>query len=293
MDIRLNIRHKVSDIPVTSCCVSWSPDGTQIAFNGNAERVYVVNIYKGETRQVTPNQWPTSILAWTLDGQGVIFRSKMSINDSLYRIDADGQKLVLLTEEIEGRTYFPILSPDHNFVPYGERQANGTAWKIYWMNLANSESQFLWDAEYGVSPVSVSPSGVHIAFSMYRRNEVIVMNADGSEYQRWPPMQADVRQLLWSLDGAHILYVAQDSVRHFYVYMANINGYILQDLSAKMPRKYVGNFVWSPDGKQILFFSEDDAVQPDIYVMDTDGENLRQLTFSPDIAMSAAWQPQP
>ena len=47
---------------------------------------------------------------------------------------------------------------------------------------------------------------------------------------------------------------------------------------------------WSPDGQQIAFVTRRDG-NHDIYIMDSDGQNLRNLTDSPDDENFPTWSP--
>jgi TolB protein len=48
---------------------------------------------------------------------------------------------------------------------------------------------------------------------------------------------------------------------------------------------------WSPDGRQIAFYSEVDGQPADIFVMDANGQNVHQLTRTPQAEGYPAWSP--
>lgn len=295
MDVQRRITRQISHIPVFSCCPKWSPDGTQIAFNGNNEQNYVVDVYGGETRLLTPTKWSGWVMGWSADGQQVILRSLEATNGSLYRVDADGENFGLLAEGASNSMYLPLLSTDGRFAFYALRLLDSNDWKIFRLNLEDGTDHLFINENYrGTEALAFASAGGRAAFASAERREVLVLNTDGSNIQHLATSE-DILAMAWSPDGRQILFLGQDAAGVQNVYVTDGDGQHPHDLNLNASGMSLSDFSWSPDGAQISFGLErpigKNPVQPDIYVMDADGSHVQQLTFSPESDVYPAWQP--
>jgi TolB protein len=291
MDVQSRIVRRISDLPVFSCCPKWSPDGTAIAFNGNNEQNYVVNIYDGKTRRLTPSDWSGWVMGWSADGQQVILRTLDATNGSLYQVDVDGENLMLLAEGASNSFYLPQLSPDSRFAYYAVRLLNGNDWKIFRLNLEEGVDQLLLNEKYdGTQVLSLSPDGQRAAYASTQGREVILMNTDGSDLKRLKTT-ADMVGVIWSPDSQQILFLGQDAAGVPDVYVTDANGQNPHDLHVQDAVPTLSDLTWSPDGTQIVFVSQSIGEKTDLYVMDADGKNLQRLTFNAANNIYPAWQP--
>ncbi len=103
--------------------LSWSPDGSMIAFNAREKEdgdfeIFVINADGTDRRQLTFNQSGDYTPSWTPDGQQLIFSSNrdypgatdMEGNRELYVMDLDGNLLKKLTN-FGAKTSTPQISP--------------------------------------------------------------------------------------------------------------------------------------------------------------------------------------
>jgi Tol biopolymer transport system component len=291
MDIQRRLTRQISSSPVFSCCPLWSPDGTQIVFTGNENHAFVVNVYDGETRPLTPD-WAGWVMNWTADGRQVILRTMAASNGSLYRVDTDGKNFGLLAQGASNSLFLPLLSPDSRFAFDAIRLLDSNDWKVFRLNLADGTDHLLINENYDGSQIlAISPDGQRLAYALTQRREVILMDADGKNLQPVATTE-DILQMVWSPDNQRILFLAQDPAGVQEVYVTDADGQNRHDLVIKGTFASMSDFSWSPDGAQIGFVgTEKIKGKPDLYVMDADGENLQQLTSNPENDLYPTWQP--
>jgi len=138
-----------------------------------------------------------------------------------------------------------------------------------------------------------SPDGSRIAFYSNRdgKNEIYVMDADGSNVKRLTNNLSDDNGPKWSPDGRKILFESdRDGNREVYVMDAD---------GGNQTRLTRNNAIdsatsWSPDGSQIAFASNRDnsyLYNLDIYVMNADGSNVRRIVDDPEYDAEPKWSP--
>jgi Tol biopolymer transport system component len=293
MDIEHGILRKISDIPVLGCCPIWSPDGTQIAFNGNDRLPYVVDIFAGASRQLIASDATGWVAAWSPDSQSLILTESSTVR-GFYRIDADGTNpRPLIDSSLDSIT--PVWSPDGRSIIYASG-SDYMAKDIYRLDTADNTIRRLTAAQSNDLYPSISPDGQRIAFVSARdgNQDLYVMNADGSDVQRLTSTPGFEMSPEWSPDGLHILYMAWSN--HMFVSSGDIevidaDGRNAHQLISAFDYTYNSLPTWSPDSRQILFAAPNQARQTDLYLMDIDGSNVRQITFSADRDFFPAWQP--
>jgi WD40 repeat protein len=178
----------------------------------------------------------------------------------------------------------------HDWSPDGQRIAavgydDSLTWSIYVFgvdggNLARlTNVSGVWDSE-----PSWSPDGTRIAFTRIYpdqdgREEVWVMNADGSD-PHWIGVEGFAAK--WSPDGSRFIYTSNRS-GNYEIYVCDSDGTDEQQLVSTSADEAFPT--WSLDGSQIAYSASTgewntrkNSQTYEIYVMDADGTNVRQLT---------------
>lgn len=228
---------------------SWSPDGSQIAFESGRD-----------------NQMLTYI------------------NHDIYVMAADGSNVKRLTDDgaDEGG---PSWSPNGESIAYVKMEyfsdqdvIENPTWDIYVMNVDGTDQiQLTKDSASEIEP-AWSPDGSKIAFISDRHGQnfdIYVMNADGSNVTQLTNDSTNEFGPVWSPDGKQIVFNS-DRNGNVQLFVMSIDGSNLVQLTEDSSNSAYAD--WSPDGKRIVFESDRDTGYANIYVMSADGSNVMQLT---------------
>ena len=253
--------------------LSWSPNGSEIAFtsdrDGNQE-IFVVDIDTGEETSLTNSEGPDSHPAWSPAGNKIAFLSTRFGGTDIYVIDPDGSNLTNLTR-LSSQYTAPVWSPDGSRIAFTSNR-----------DLRSLTQRT--DPDLPLLPERLEP-------------EVYVMNADGTEQTRLTFNRVFDGNVSWSPDGSRIVFQSSDDGNPE-IYVMNVDGSGLARLTTNDRADILP--AWSPDGSRIAFASNRPLTEfgeafpnlaYDIYVMNTDGSGQLNLTQSPGISFATrpAW----
>ena len=226
--------------------------------------------------------------ATPVPGGRIAFSSSKEGSWDIHIVNPDGSGEVRVTD-LDGDEYSPVWSPDGRKIAFRHELEENS--DIYVVNADGSGlTRLTYHPKSDTNPVW-SPDGQRIAFESDRvRDErnIYVVNADGllltqlsSDPAEYPMHPA------WSPDGQSIAF------SEFYVddvYVMNVDGSEVNNLTDRY--FYFSGYgpVWSPDGQRIALWSRS-SNNRDISVMNADGSGLTRLTSNPGTDTQPVWSP--
>jgi TolB protein len=232
--------------------LTWSPDGTRLAFS-DVGGIYTVDRDGAGEKRVpgTSNgdQWPS----WSPDGTRLVVRNAEGAG-GIYVVNVDGSGRRKLGDDMMAA--WPAWSPD------GRRIAYSTGEALYLVNADGSGRKRLSAVGASNDEPTWSPDGRKIAF---RYNETIsVVDVDGGETRS-----------LATPGGTGL---------------ANPTGQGANKLASGGGTPATPQ--WSPDGRKIVYALYQNAGACSIWIMNADGSGQAALTANGTCDRDPAWQPQ-
>ena len=194
----------------------FSPDGSRIAFvrgtvNG-VEDLFVVPVEGGDPTRVTNDSSTIRGLAWSPDGESLIYASQRGGVSGLWRVDADGGAPSLVRTASEG-TVFSHPTVSGTSLAYTQESAQSDIWRLRRSSrYAAFQSEPVTSSTQEDKYPTISPSGDRLAFVSERSGqpEVWVSAMNGSAASQVSSLEGpDIRSVAWSSDGTQICFVAR------------------------------------------------------------------------------------
>jgi dipeptidyl aminopeptidase/acylaminoacyl peptidase len=264
------------DSPVHYDRLSFSPDGTRIAF---------ANFLEGEYGIETANP----------DGSDIV-RLTDGVNDSWASWSPDGTKILF-----SGTRYDPSIEQCLPGFPH----EHGCPTDIYVMDAEGSNVVRLTDDPASEYQSVWSPNGERIAFArslgdpQLSHPAIFTMDPDGTDVRQtssadggsdfWPT---------WSPDGTQVAFAAIRN-EDWGIWVVDADGSNEHMILGGTGAGYVDNPVWSPDGTLIAFVGnlavDDYSPEDALYVMRPDGTGVTPIADATGVGVTGdlAWQPVP
>ncbi len=194
---------------------SWSPDGSQIAFESNRDdslhtEIYVLTLATtGLLRLTEDTGFVDGQPAWSPLGGRIAFASdRDSAGTDIYLMDVSGGNVVRLTTNA-GNDAQPAWSPTGDRIAFASDRVGGGSTDIFVMDtLGNNVVNLTNDAAVDLAPVW-SPDGTKIAFHSNRDPAgfaVWVMDANGANPVKISPSDPPCELPSWTPDGLRIAF---------------------------------------------------------------------------------------
>ncbi len=251
-----------------------SPDGNTLAFvratGPDSADIYLCDLAGGSLRRLTFDDRAIRGIAWTPDGQDVVYAANRANAWRLWRLPGYGGS----PREIAiagAQAHFPAIAPKGRRLAYTDSPSVSGIWRAALGTPDSDERPIIRSLGRETAP-AYSPDGKRIAdvSDQTGADEIWVSDADGGNRVQLTSLKGPrVSRVRWSPDGRLLLFEARAD-RDAEVYTTPAAG----GRPDKPHRVLVGGGAsWSHDGKSIYFQS-----RGQIWKADANGGNRRQLT---------------
>ena len=299
LDIATGIRHILLNQSAEPCCLSFSPDGSELAhlisLNDGPPRIAVLG-WNGSNPHPLVDDYVGGIRpVWSADSQWVAFRrpyaEPATVASNLH--NGDLLNVALLPDQ----TLPPQWSPDGQHLSFSlpNRLYIAPAACLEAARQCTSENYVEIPAE-GLTGFAVwSPDSTRLAFALYQRDQldIYTVQADGDNLRQLTNDKASDQLPAWSPDSQHLAFNSDRNGR-WAVYVMQTDGSELKQLSRVTMNAFLYAAPWSSDGQSILFSTDRDPTGSNrtmaIYTVDLAGNQHKQvdgLFFAP----SPVWWP--
>ena len=266
---------------------SWSPDGSQIAFesfrddqNGEFLDIYTMNADGSGLTRLTNTDARYETPDWSPDGSQIALASDKEEqgNLDLYLLNLKTKELIRLTDD-PALDISPSWSPDGSMIAFASDR-DGTL-NIYTIAVSTGETVQLTHDSGWTSVPDWSPDGEKILFVSDREGdpEIYVMDADGANPLRLTNMAGEDLHPEWAPDGKSFAF-AHEKADGRSIYVADLEGSLEGDSSKVLVGKTDGYPAWSVAEATL---PEGPVIGPPFCMRDTDGDgeaDTDSATFS-------------
>lgn len=160
--------------------ITWSPDGTRIAFSQEPDgEIYVMNADGSDLRNITNHPALDNHPSWSPDGTKIAFVSGRDGFEQIYVMNSDGTDQIRLTDDDEYDEW-PSWSPDGKYIAFVSNRDGNL--EIYRMDADGGNPLNLSESVGGDNDPNWSLDGSQIAFHSHRDGnwEIYVVDVDGT-----------------------------------------------------------------------------------------------------------------
>src|SRR5271157_1887844 len=251
-----------------------SPDGNTLAFvratGPDSADIYLCDLAGGSLRRLTFDDRAIRGVAWTPDGQDVVYAANRADGWRLWRLPAYGGS----PREIAiagGQAHYPAIAPKGRRLAYTDSPSVSAIWRAALGAPDSDERPIIRSLGRETAP-AYSPDGKRIAdvSDQSSADEIWVSDAEGGNRVQLTSLKGPrVSRPRWSPDGRSLLFEARAD-RGAEVYTMPAAGG-----KPDKPHRVLlgGGASWSHDGKSIYY-----QWRGQIWKADANGGNRRQLT---------------
>ena len=259
-----------------------SPDGRMLAFlrwRGNSvSDIYVMPVTGGGARRLTVDGNRISSLAWTADGEGIVFHSRRGATPGLWKIAVGGGQPQPLSG-IGGDAAEVAIARQGNLMAYVYQMQNYDLWWTAGPTATErrTKAEILTNSPRQDTSGEYSPDGKRIAFSSDRTGsfDIWTCGVDGSHPQQLTYFKGPITGTPhWSPDGRFIAFDSRPA-GHGAVFVIGSDGGRPRQVTSDAFDDIVPN--WSRDG-QSIYFTSDRGKGSEIFRIPAGGGEVAQIT---------------
>src|SRR5262245_8107430 len=260
----------------------FSPAGGAVAFvrwdTHGASDIYLVSATGGEPKRLTFDKRSIKGLAWTPDGNEIIFASERGGLSSLWRISVSGGKPKPV-ERVGPNAFYPVISSRGNRLAYMQSTDDSNVWRIDLTRPVVQQQapvRLLASTLNDNSP-QYSPDGKRIVFASTRSTgyEIWVSDSDGARpTQLTTTGGALTGTPRWSPDGRSIAYDSRPQ-GNADIYIVSAGGGTPRRFTTESSEEVLPS--WSRDGRWVYFCSNRSGSR-EIWKAPIEGGPMTQVT---------------
>ena len=261
----------------------FSSDGSQLAFSRlsgqGVEDIYLMPAEGGEPRRLTFDNRYIRDLAWTADGQEIVFISDRAGDTGLWRVSASGGTPERLVTAVGYDLGHLSIARQGERLVYSQQFVDTNVWRVELAGAKRKVSAptMLISSSKSDSAPQYAPGGKRIAFRSDRSGsfEIWACEADGSN-----PVQLttfggpQAGSPCWSPDGRQIAFDARPEGNPD-IFVIGAEGGRPRRLTEDPAEDIAPS--WSRDGRWI-YFESNRSGSSQIWKMPADGGEARQVT---------------
>jgi Tol biopolymer transport system component/serine/threonine protein kinase len=264
----------------------FSPDGKHLAFARGmvlAQDVYIIPVAGGEPKRLTEMVGAIAGIAWTADGEEIVFSFAQGESRNLWRVSISGEGDPQRVAPFVDGALHPAIAARENRLAFTEWASTSSA-DIFRLELKNGKSDdpvipLIASTLRDVHP-HISPDGTQIAFSSDRAGglQVYVCNSDGTNSIPITNLDSpDNSGPWWSPDGKRIAFTSMTQEGHYDIYVTDLDGGTARRLTTDPQLDSDPRF--SRDGKWIYFQSARSG-RNEIWKIPAEGGEAIQVTMN-------------
>lgn len=257
-----------------------SPDGSKIAFSYRVTgepQLWIVDAEGGWPKQLTFGGGIT-FFNWAPDGEHLVVGRDADGNEreGYYLLSADGTNERQLLPLSDAFRSFGMFSKDGSQFLFSSTERNGKDFDVYVTDVANGDTQIVYEGSFGFFPASWQPDGDLVIINETRGedgNDVHLLNmASGKLAPLFvPEISAYYGSYEWLPDGSGF-YLATNYDREF----AGLAFYSLEGGELdylQMPDADISNVTLSGDGKYLGWTTNEDGYTA-LHMMDRESDRM-------------------
>jgi Tol biopolymer transport system component/DNA-binding winged helix-turn-helix (wHTH) protein len=229
-----------------------------------------------EARTLATQPPDPSGLAWSRDGESIVFAAGAPGPVRLWRLWVDGTRPPERVEIASESAEYPATAASRDRLVFSQSKGD---WHLYRFNAGHPAEQVAASSSFEIDP-HFSPDGRRLAFASGRSGNIAiwVAAADGSGARQ---LTHNIRQYpgspAWSPDGRSIAFDSGDVGDQVHIWTIDAEGGTPRQITTGPGAQSVPR--WSRDGRWIYFSSDRDGAQ-DIWRVRATGGQPEQVTRS-------------